>query len=120
MSSADKERQGSNGGATKLKFKSYQEMSVVDFDTKELKGFVIEEAYLHLNVDQKFPLLTVTTSSLSAPWIEGDATGYNVIEGVSSFDYRVHPDQPWSYPGSDFTSVVLGLGNSWWASADAT
>ena len=120
LSSADKERQGSNGGATKLKFKSYQEMSVVDFDAKELKGFVIDEAHLHLNMDQKFPLLTVTTSSLSAPWIEGEATGYNVLNGVSSFDYRVHPDQPWSYPGSDFTSVVLGLGNSWWASADAT
>jgi hypothetical protein len=120
LSSADKERQGSNGGATKLKFKSYQEMSVVDFDSKELKGFVIEEAHLHLNVDPKFPLLTVTTSSLSAPWIEGDATGYNVLDGVSSFDHRVHPDQPWSYPGSDFTSVVLGLGASWWASADAT
>ncbi|MEY4568086.1 MAG: hypothetical protein RLY14_3056, partial [Planctomycetota bacterium] len=120
LSSADKERQGSNGGATKLKFKSYQEMSVVDFDPDSLKGFVIEEAYLYLNVDQKFPLLTVTTSSLSAPWVEGDATGYNVVAGVSSFDNRVHPDQPWSYPGSDFTSVVLGIGNSWWASADAT
>lgn len=116
LSSVEQERLGSNGGASRLKLKSYQEMSLVDFDSSDLKGRVISKAYLHLNVVDNKPLLRLTTSSVSAEWFEGNATSYGQEDGASTFQFRRYPDQPWSYPGSDFTSVILGSGNSWWGS----
>lgn len=120
LSSVQQERLGSNGGAARLKLKSYQEMSIVDFDASSLKGRVIEKAYLHLNVVDKKRLLRLTTSSISAEWFEGNATGYGQEEGASTFQFRQLPDVPWSYPNSDFTSVILGSGNSWWGSFEPT
>ena len=120
LSSVDKERLGSNGGASRLKLKSYQEMSIVDFDSTALKGRVIEKAYLHLNAVDKKPLLRLSTSSISAEWYEGDATGYGQESGASTFQFRKFPTEPWSYPGSDLTSVILGSGNSWWGSYEPT
>lgn len=120
LSSVQQERLGSNGGAARLKLKSYQEMSIVDFDASSLKGRVIEKAYLHLNVVDKKRLLRLTTSSISAEWFEGNATSYGQEEGASTFQFRQLPDVPWSYPSSDFTSVILGSGNSWWGSFEPT
>jgi len=120
LSSVDNERLGSNGGASRLKLKSYQEMALVDFDPSKFTGYIIKKAHLHLNVVDKTRLLRITTSSISAPWVEGDATNYAQVAGVSSFQFRESPDKPWSYEGSDLTSVVLGSGNSWWYSADPT
>ena len=116
LSSVEQERLGSNGGASRLKLKSYQEMSIVDFDSSGLKGRVIERAFLHVNVADKKPLLRISTSSVSAEWSEGNATGYGQEDGASTFQMRKYPDVPWSYPGSDLTSVILGSGSSWWNS----
>ncbi len=118
ISSVEQERLGSNGGASRLKLKSYQEMSIVDFDSSALKGRVIERAFLHLHVADKKPLLRISTSSVSAEWVEGNATGYGQEDGASTFQMRKFPDVPWSYPGSDVTSVILGSGNSWWNSSE--
>lgn len=118
LSSVDQERLGSNGGAARLKLKSYQEMSIVDFDSSSLKGRVIERAKLFFNVPDKKPLLRISVSSLSAEWHEGDATGYGQENGASTFQFRRFPNEPWAYPGSDLTSVVLGSGSSWWSSRE--
>jgi hypothetical protein len=120
FSSVDNERLGSNGGAARMKLKSYQEMSLVDFDAQGLKGKLIGEAKLHLNVVDKKRLLRLTTSSFSAPWVEGDATSYAQVAGVSAFQFQQFPDKPWAYPGSDLTAVILGSGNSWWQSSEPT
>lgn len=120
LSSVEQERLGSNGGAARLKLKSYQEMSIVDFDTSGLKGRVIEQAFLHLNVVDKKPLLRLSTSTISAEWHEGDATGYGQEQGASTFQFRRFPNEPWAYPGSDITAVILGSGNSWWGSFEPT
>ncbi len=120
LSSVPQERLGSNGAAARLKLKSYQEMSVVDFDAAPLQGKVVLGGELHVRNADRASLLRVTTSSLAAPWVEGDGTGYSVIDGVSSFQYRQHPNVPWSSPRSDLTSVMLGQGHTWWSSQDAT
>lgn len=120
LSSVESERAGSNGGAARLKLKSYQEMSLVDIDPDALKGKVISRATLALRTVPGTTLRRITAGSCSSPWIEGMATGYAVQDGVSTFNNRLHPDTPWSFPGSDFCSVVLGEGNSIWRSSDAS
>ncbi|MCC6509641.1 MAG: hypothetical protein IT423_11070, partial [Pirellulaceae bacterium] len=120
LSSVPQERGGANGGASRLKLKSYQEMSLVDFDTSSLVGRVIGKATLHVRSSSDAKFKRVTVSSVSADWTEGDNTNYSASPGVSTFANRAHPDVPWSYPGSDFCSVILSQGYSRWASRDAT
>ncbi|VTS05992.1 GDSL-type esterase/lipase family protein [Tuwongella immobilis] len=120
LSTVDSEAQGNNGGANKLKLKSYQEFSLVDLDATALRGRVIRSATLHVKLAGPERLHRITISSVSAPWIEGKSSNYQPETGASSFARRVHPDGWWSVPGSDFTSVSLGLGHSLWRMADAT
>jgi len=54
------------------------------------------------------------------PWVEGTSPRYQPQTGSSSFAHREHPDVPWSFPGSDLTSVVLGEGGSVWGNAEAS
>ena len=119
LSSVDSERSGNNGGAARMKLKSYQEMSLLDIDPAELKGRTIEQATLLLRASPGTTLKRVTVSSCSAEWFEGQGSGYAVEDGASTFAMRRHPDTPWSYPESDFCSVILGQGHSRWQSHDA-
>ena len=119
ISSVERECAGSNGGAARMKLKSNQEMSLVDFDPAPLKGRIIQKASLHLRTASETTLKRITVSSCSAEWFEGTATGYASQSGASTFLHRRHPDTPWSFAGSDFCSVVLGQGNSIWQSRDA-
>lgn len=120
LSSVPQEQSGSNGGATRLKLKSYQELSLVDIDPAMLQGRTIEQATLVVRASPETTLGRVTVGSISAEWTEGSETNYRAQPGVSTFAHRQHPDVPWSYAGSDLCSVVLGLGNSTWHSADAS
>jgi hypothetical protein len=122
LSAAGAEADGSNGGAGRLKLKSIQESSLIDVDTALLKGSkrVVTSARLHLRSTGEPHLKRVTVSTISAEWFEGNATNYQPQAGSSTFHHRRHPDVPWSFPGSDLTSVVLGQGRSLWRSADAS
>lgn len=120
FSDVGKEADGSNGGAPQLKVKSIQEMSLIDIDPAPLKGRVVVGATLHVHLSGPEILRRITISSIGADWVEGDATGYAEQPGVSTFNHRLHPDTPWSYSGSNFTSVILGQGGTIWHSADAS
>jgi len=114
------EADGSNGGASRLKLKSYQEMSLVDVDPKPLRGRVVLAATLHLRSAGDPPLRRVTVGSFGADWVEGTATSYEKQPGSSTFRSREHPGRPWTAGGGDLCSVVLGNGGTTWRMADAS
>jgi len=120
FSHVGKEFDGNNGGATRMKLKSYQEMSLVDVDPAPIKGRKILGAILHLRLAGNEPLRRVTVSSFAAPWVEGTSSNYEPQKGSSSFNAREYPDVPWTVPGSDLTAVMLGAGGTIWRMADAT
>ncbi len=120
VSSVGEEADCNLGGAPRLKLKSYQEMSLVDIDPQPLRGRIVEAAWLFVRLAGEERLHRVSVSSISMPWEEGTAQSYQPQEGSSCFAWRKYPDVPWAYPGSDLTAVVLGLGGSCWAMADAS
>ncbi len=107
------------GGSTRLKMKSNQEMSVIDIDPAPLRGRVVNGATLYLRSSGAPILKRVTVGTFGADWVEGTATTYTVQKGSSSFAARKHPDVPWTIPGSDLCSVILGQGGTLWRMADA-
>ncbi|MFO0959112.1 MAG: DUF4091 domain-containing protein [Isosphaeraceae bacterium] len=120
FSAVGQEADGGNGGSGRLKLKSIQEFSVIDVDPAPLRGRAIRSATLHVRLAGDEVLRRVSVGTIGAEWIEGTASGYQVQDGSSTFRRRRHPDGPWSYPGSDLTSVVLGQGGTIWRSADAS
>jgi hypothetical protein len=107
------------GGAAKLKLKSIQEMSLIDIDAKPLRGRVIQGATLHIHLAGEEQLHRVTVSSFGADWVEGTSPNYAPQKGSSTHKHRRHPDVPWTVPGSDLCSVMLGQGGTLWRMADA-
>ncbi len=120
LSNVGPEGEGNNGGASQLKLKSNQEMSLIDIDPIPLKGHVIASATLHVHLSGGEVLRRVTVGSFAAAWTEGTATGYASQPGSSTFNHRQHPDVPWAYPGSDLTAVMLGSGGTIWGMAEAS
>jgi hypothetical protein len=117
LSGVGAEANGSNGGAARLKLKSIQELSIVDFDIQKLSGREILEAYLVLKVTGEEPIERVTISTITSEWVEGDAHGYQVMDGISTFANRTHGKERWK--GPDITSVCIGNGGSFYASHEA-
>jgi hypothetical protein len=120
FSTVGREAAGNLGGSPRLKLKSIQEMSLVDFDPSSLKGKTIRKATLHVRRVEPEILRRITVSSLAAEWVEGTGTNYEPQKGSSTFLARQHPDVPWAFPGSDLTAVMLGQGGTVWHSADAS
>ncbi len=108
------------GGAAKLKVKSIQEMSLLDFDPAPLRGRVINGATLHMHPQGSEIVRRVTVGSFGSPWLEGTSPRYAPQAGSSTFNHRRHPDVAWAFPGSDLVSVMLGQGGTIWRMADAT
>lgn len=120
FSAVGKEANDNLGGAPRLKLKSIQEMSLVDFDPAQLKGHVITEAELHVHRIRPERLWRVTVGTFAADWVEGTSPTYAQEKGASTFNWRKFPDVPWAFPGSDLTAVMLGQGGTLWHSADAS
>ena len=113
------EADGNNGGADKLKLKSNQEMSLIDVDPAPLKGRVVLGATLHLHLAGEPILHRVTVGTFGAEWVEGTSSNYAPQKGSSCHNWRRYPDVPWTVPGSDLCSVMLGEGGTTWRMADA-
>jgi hypothetical protein len=117
LSNYPSEQSGSNGAAPRLKLKSNIEISIIDFQPGALKGKKIQQAKLMLKVEGDRPIERVTLSTLSADWIEGNGSSYQVVNGASTFTHRVYPTERWF--DSDVTAVSIGQGNTLYASVDA-
>lgn len=103
FSEVGKEADGNNGGADRLKVKSIQEMSLIDFDPTSLRGRTMRAAALHVRPRGPDVLHRMTVSTFSAEWVEGTATGYEPQTGSSCFNWRQYPDVPcqWYDPYRD-------------------
>lgn len=117
LSNYPSEQSGSNGAAPRLKLKSNIEISIIDFQPGALKGKKIQQAKLMLKVEGDRPIERVTLSTLSADWIEGNGSSYQVVNGASTFTHRIYPTERWF--DSDVTAVSIGQGNTLYASVDA-
>ncbi|MGH7139581.1 MAG: hypothetical protein ACREHD_27865, partial [Pirellulales bacterium] len=120
FSNVGREANGSNGGADRLKVKSIQEMSLVDFDPAPLRRRLVRSATLHVKLRGPETLKRMTIGSFSAEWTEGAASGYQPEPGSSCFNWRHFPGVPWAYSQSDLCEVILGRGGSRWKTADAS
>lgn len=120
LSGVGDEADGGNGGSSRLKVKSYQELSIFDFDPGPLRGRVIESATLHVKRVGEERLHRVTVGTVGASWVEGMAAGYGKEEGASTYRRRVAPAEPWTPDGGDVTGVILGRGGTIWRMSDAT
>jgi Domain of unknown function (DUF4091) len=120
VSEVGREANGNNGAAPRLKFKSIQEMTLLDADASPLRGRTIRSATLHLQKAGEERLWRVTISSVGAEWFEGTGSGYSVQPGGATFRHRRHPDLPWSIGGGDLCHVILGKGGTTWRMADAS
>ena len=122
VSEAGSEADGNNGGASRLKLKSIQEMSLIDVDPAPLRGRVISGAWLHLKLAGDQPLRRVTVGGIGAEWFEGTGSGYERQKGAATFRHRRHPDLSWSSarPAGDLCNVILGNGGTNWGMADAS
>ncbi|HWB14158.1 MAG TPA: hypothetical protein VG826_33335 [Pirellulales bacterium] len=120
FSEVGREAEGNTGGADRLKVKSIQEMSLIDFDPAPLRGRLVRSATLHLRASGAESLRRMTIGSFSAEWTEGTATGYEPQNGSSCFNWRQSPNVPWAYRGSDLCEVIFGRGGSRWKTSDAS
>lgn len=120
FSEVGKEAEGNNGGSDRLKVKSIQEMSLLDFDPAPLRGRVVRWARLHVRMRGEEILHCVTVGTFSSEWVEGTAANYEPQKGSSCFNWREYPDVPWAYRGSDLCEVIFGRGGSRWRTTDAS
>ena len=120
FSSFPREMNANLGGAARMKLKSIQEMSMVDFDPASIEGRVVKSATLHVKHASGDPLRRVTVGTFAAPWVEGTSKGYSPQDGSSCFDYRVYPEKHWTGHGGDLSHVVLSEGGTFWNWDDAT
>ncbi len=125
VSTMDGETTGNNGGASQLKLKGEQEMSLIDVNPAPLKGKIVTGALLHVKLSSlKEPLMRVSVSTISSPWVEGTATGYKPEEGAACWNFAQYSAAPakaisWTFPGSTFLDAAFGIGNTIWKFADA-
>jgi hypothetical protein len=112
------EAKGSNGGSSRLKLKSIQEISIVDFDPEPFRGRTIKSAKLWLRSSGEPHVDRITISTITAEWFEGDSQSYAIKDGFSTFSHRVYPTERWA--DSDVTAVSIGNGGSMWKSVQGT
>jgi len=122
ISSVDKEKNGSNGGAQRLKVKGQQEYTLLDIDPSSLKGKIVTGALLHIRSasTQKAPLARLGVSTLANKWIEGTSSQHRTQIGSSCFNQAEYKERAWAYPGSTVMDVVFGRGHTIWKFADCT
>jgi len=120
FSNVGSEANTNTGASPRLKFKSIQEMSLVDVDPSLLRGRVVQSATLHLRSTGEPRLKRVTVGSFGTDWFEGTATSYEPQVGSSTHNHRQHPDNPWTVTGSDLNAVILGQGATAWRMAEAS
>lgn len=120
LSTADGEDFGGNGGASRLKLKSYQEVVLVDAAFDALRGRAIERATLLVRARSLDPLRRVSVSTVATPWVEGDGTNHTRIGGAASFRAAQDGVLAWAGASSDLTHATFGATGSAWSWSDAS
>lgn len=116
------EKDGSNGGGSRLKAKGNQEFILFDIDPNALKGKVITGALLHLRSasPEKAPLARLGVSSVASEWREGKSRNYHPEQGGACFSQAEFKNRDWAYSGSSIMDAAFGRGHTIWRFADCT
>jgi hypothetical protein len=122
VSSVGTEKNGNNGGASRLKVKGQQEYALIDIDTASLKGKIVTGALLHLRSasPDKAPLARLGASSVATEWTEGSSFGYRPQVGASCFEQASYQLENWAYSGSSLMDAVFGRGHTVWKFAECS
>ncbi len=122
VSAADGERDGNNGGATKLKAKGQQEYILLDIDPAPFKGKIITGALLHIRSasPRKAPFARLGVSTAATEWGEGRSSRYRPEKGGASFNQAAHGIRDWAHPGSTIMEASFGRGGTIWKFAEAS
>ncbi len=107
------ERNSSAGQFAIFKLKSIQEMAAIRFDAQPVKGKEVISARLFLHKAGGNMLRYLRVSTVSQDW-EAGASGrpYGPADGATYLWADANHRRAWSYPGSEFADVVMGMGHS--------
>jgi len=107
------ERETSSGQHHRFKLKSVQEMAALRFDLAAAQGREILSARLRMRRIKPQPMRFIRVSTVSSRWSEGRSkSAYGKPSGATWF-YADHDGQrSWSWPGSNFSDVIMGAGHS--------
>lgn len=99
------------GDKEKFKLKTIQEMAALRFDASALRGREIVGARLYLKAldpETANRLRHIRFSTVNQEWAEGRGEKSGSCYAFADLESK----RPWSWPGSDFSDVVMGNGNT--------
>jgi hypothetical protein len=107
------ERNSSAGQSPIFKLKSIQEMAAIRFDARSVKGREVLSARLFLHKAGGNMLRYLRVSTVNQDWVAGASRRpYGPADGATYLWADVNDTRAWSYPGSEFADVVMGMGHS--------
>ena len=107
------ERNSSAGLAATFKLKSIQEMAAIRFDARPAKGLLVRSARLFLHTTGRNMLRYLRVSTVNQDWVAGESRrAYGPADGATYLWAEAGSRRPWSYPGSEFADVIMGMGHS--------
>jgi len=107
------ERNSSAGLASTFKLKSIQEMAAIRFDARQVKGVRVREARLYLHTTGRNMLRYLRVSTVNQDWVAGSSRrAYGAPDGATYLWADANRRRPWSFPGSEFADVIMGMGHS--------
>jgi hypothetical protein len=131
VSSHRGETDASMGKTPRFRLKNIEEMVLLNFDLRPLRGKRIQSAWLHMRTDpesaqrelvrlrippsQVDPLRYIGVSTVSSPWVEGaQAVSYrpDPEDHGATFSEASFGRDPWAWKGSTLADAIMGNGQS--------
>ncbi len=107
------ERNSSAGLAATFKLKSIQEMAAIRFDAGPVRGRAVRSARLFLHPSGRHLLRYLRVSTVNQDWVAGGSRrAYGPASGATYLWADANERRPWSFPGSEFADVIMGMGHS--------
>ena len=107
------ERNSSGGLAATFKLKSIQEMAAIRFDAQPVEGLLVRSARLFLHPAGRHMLRYLRVSTVNQDWETGASRrAYGLADGATYLWADATRQRAWSYAGSEFADVVMGMGHT--------
>ncbi len=107
------ERNSSAGQFPVFKLKSIQEMAAIRFDARSVRGQEVRSARLFLHKSGASMLRYLRVSTVNQDWVAGTSNQpYGPANGATYLWADASHKRAWSYPGSEFADVIMGMGHS--------
>ena len=106
------ERNGNAGRDPEFKLKSIQEMAAIRFNAKPVSGKEVLSARLFLHKASRSMLRYIRVSTVGQDWEEGVSRSFGAANGATYLWADATRKRAWSYPGSEFADVVMGMGQT--------